>query len=284
MIINALILAGGFGSRLMKDINEDSSERFSHFDGNSKGLIPLPRESLPDLSADDPTIAGYWIEHLSRDQRICTMAIGSNAMHYPQFTAWKAATRRNVLLGHNQSRRDEDRQGTVKDWEYFAKEFQFHGPLVTVACDVLFYGFDLHQAIDFYESHGQHTVLGCYRTDDLTKKGVVSFDDNGRVTAFYETPQEVPAGFRDEGWRCAAFYILSEKANDILLEQFLDEKAAEAQEKKLSHHEARALYDAPGQFIQWLMQKETMYAYTKNSGRFDLGSLKDLEQVVRAEP
>jgi len=276
---HALILAGGFGTRLMQEIAADTSGRYDHLNGSSKGLIPLPETNLIVLPKNDSTIAGYWVDQFKKSERISKVGIGSNRTHYEQFFAWKASNQIDLLLDHNSVEDNKTRNGTVKDWEYFTSKFGLNGPLVTVACDLLFYDFDLNKALDFYEAKEQQTVVGCYKTTDLTKKGIISIDGEGRIKEFYESPGQVPADFKDEGWRCAAFYILNEKANTYHRQDFIQEKEAEAFAKGYDQEQTRALYDSPGQFIQWLINKEPVFAY-KVQGRFDIGSKKDLERML----
>jgi glucose-1-phosphate thymidylyltransferase len=94
---------------------------------------------------------------------------------------------------------------------------------------------------------------------------VVEFKENNRVARVHEKPQEPPSA-----WACPALYFLQPSASERL-DKFVD--SAEN-------------LDELGQFIDFLCQKETVFAFKLNESRLDIGNLdayKEADALLRKE-
>jgi hypothetical protein len=75
-----LFLLGGFGTRLQKDIDADSSS--SHLSNLSKALVPLGRRTILD----------YWITLFQEGGRKEKLLLQTNQHFYQQFIVWSKSS------------------------------------------------------------------------------------------------------------------------------------------------------------------------------------------------
>jgi glucose-1-phosphate thymidylyltransferase len=101
--------------------------------------------------------------------------------------------------------------------------------------------------------------------DNLKKTGVLELDANGRVMRQHEKPEQPQST-----WSCPPLYFLQASAWSKL-DEFI---------------ESSDNIDAPGYFIDYLCQKEDVYAFKLNASRLDIGSVEsyqDADRLMRAE-
>ena len=112
-----------------------------------------------------------------------------------------------------------------------------------------------------------HCVLALPETDDakLKKTGVLSLANDNRVLRLHEKPRR-PAST----WSCPPLYLLQSSARTRLNEYI----------------EISDQSDAPGSFIDYLSQQETVHAVKLDASRLDIGSIEtyqSADKLLRSE-
>jgi len=260
-MINAIILAAGYGTRLESDILKDTSGEFSHLRGVPKPLIPIAGKPLLD----------YWIDDLHKCSRlISNIYIVTNGHFYSQFKAWAENTGfplDNIV--NDGSKKNEERLGAVKDIELVIKEKNINTDVLVIAGDTLFLkDFDLHHFLSHWqriEPNGEssHIQIPYYTLSDhseVSKRGVIELDGTLRlVKKFIEKPKPHET---DSNYAVPPLYLYSRKTLDDL-RTFVKETNVLAER------------DAPGMFVHWLNKKGKPIFVKPVAGRFDVGGLSD---------
>lgn len=253
--MKALLLAGGYGTRLEKDILEDESGKFASLSGVPKPLLPVG--GVPLLTR--------WIR-LLEEAGVTDIIVVTNARYFDHFSKW-SVNHQYVRLLNNGTRSNEERLGAIGDINLAIREFSIEDDLLVIGGDTLFFeDFSLVMVIEQFKSQakagdlvGGGLVLRYTCTDEETnKRGILETDESGRVTAFLEKPLPETTLSRNA---CPCFYILSPQGHS-LIGQFLAEKRDSPLREK----------DAPGNFVPYLCQRLPVFSF-EISGRFDVGGL-----------
>ncbi|EGD77206.1 hypothetical protein PTSG_08298 [Salpingoeca rosetta] len=256
--MRALILAAGYGTRLQRDI--DQSPTYHHLSGVPKPLLPIG--NVPLISR--------WVKELQRHRdRISEILVVTNATNHHLFEDW-ARQFDNITLICDGSTTNETRSGAVAAIQLGASRFQCADDLIVVGGDTLFkQDFHLADKLHEFDSHPDASLLLSYNVDDATTKkcGILEVNTKRQVTAFLEKPGPEATHSR---LGCPCFYILRRTALPHL-ETFLDEHMGKT---------PLATYDAPGNFIRYLIAKHACYA-SQISGRYDVGGLATYVQCNR---
>ncbi len=251
--MKALILGAGFGTRLERDLNADSSGKYGHLRGIPKALLPV----------DGKPLIEYWVEMFRKVPTIEHIYTVCNAVGYSQFCSW--AHRYGFPLEciiNNGRRTNESRKGAVADIAAVVKEKNIEDHLLVVAGDTLCLpDFNLNDLLHYFHlKKGVVVTQYAVRDQDVSNRGIIEVDDNDKVTSFLEKPALEETSSRRA---CPPIYIY-DKATLPLFDNFI------AQESMLGIN----YVDAPGKFIAWVYTKVPAYA-RPISGRFDIGSLNE---------
>ena len=249
--MKSLILAAGYATRLYP-----LTRNFP------KPLLPVAGVTILDrLLADFDGIAAI-------DQHI----IVTNHTFYEQFAAWKNDARydREIILIDDGSVDNASRRGAVMDILHVIEQLGLEENLLVVAGDNVI-DFSFAGLIEFAAMKYSSCITCHYEPSlaALQKTGVVELDENRRVLAMHEKPQQPPSH-----WAVPPFYLY--RAEDIPL-------LFQAASGGCGH-------DAPGNLAAWLCQRTTMYAWELPGKRHDIGDLPSYERVnqlfsaARAEP
>ncbi|ELR22657.1 nucleotidyl transferase superfamily protein [Acanthamoeba castellanii str. Neff] len=262
--VGAVVLAAGYGTRLERDLRQDTS---------GLALVPVGGKPLLD----------YWMEAFERSG-VAPVYVVCNTRHEEHFKRW--AEGRAFPLDHiinDGSTCNEERKGAIGALHLAMKMKDLSGDLLAVAGDTLFdTDFKLEEVIDHFKSLAAgESLITYYEIKDrqeVTKRGIIEVDENDKamimllyyhdqnivesntVTKFLEKPKVEET---ESSKACPPLYIYSKSAVP-LINQYVDEA-----EGKL------ALVDAP---VAWLSARTTIRAH-RLPGRFDIGSLGDYIQA-----
>ncbi|KAJ3206442.1 hypothetical protein HDU82_004515 [Entophlyctis luteolus] len=285
LAFSTMFLAGGYGSRLQRDIDNDTSGRYSHLKGVSKALLPL--RGTPLISHWITLLNAWNVEEKSDAFSGFEPLVICNASNHEQFKEWARTTGfKEASIFNDGTTSNEGRHGAVTDLSLAISYFNLQDPskfkaVLVVAGDTLFLkDFSLKQFVTLAISMGEarkgdkapclvasYTVL---RDIDTLKTGIIETDDTDslrgggaegrRVTSLIEKPDPSETTSR---LACPCFYYLSSDSVG-LVGQFV--KAS------VSRGEPMEKRDATGRFIEWLVRVHPVYT-TSVSGRLDIGGL-----------
>jgi len=255
-MIDVVVLAAGYGTRLEREILADTSGKFDKLRNLPKPLIPLGGKPLLD----------YWIEDLKRcSEWISNIYIVSNDHFYHQFEKWAHARSFPVKNIINDGTSANDRRlGAVADLLLGIEERKnTKSDLLVIAGDTLFLAeFDLRQFISQYHKLESGSLIPYYSLKnhaEVAKRGIIELDDKSRVIGFREKPKPEET---KSNKAVPPLYLFSKEVLP-LVHAFVNDETTTRDER-----------DAPGMFLAWLYKRHPVHA-TAVSGRFDVGGLVD---------
>lgn len=259
-----LILAAGYGSRLERDIREDSSGKFSHLVGVPKPLLPLCGKPLISHWFDLLLRHGFAQEHIH---------VITNAKYHDLLAEWSASVGvpvKNVV--NDGTTTNEGRLGAVRDIELAVERLGLRGePLLVIGGDTLFGAtFSLEAILDIYDRwQDGRSLIVYYRVRDsqVNRTGIIEVDDSqdNRVTSFLEKPDPAQTESR---FATPCFYL------------FRPQVLARVSEYLEACGGNLALADAPGNFVQWIVANDHVGAIEVQK-RIDVGRLSDYISAER---
>ncbi|XP_075173863.1 tRNA N6-adenosine threonylcarbamoyltransferase, mitochondrial isoform X7 [Anomaloglossus baeobatrachus] len=252
--MKAIILAAGYGTRLLKDLQSVNEQKLQDLIGIPKPLLPV--RGFPLIS--------YWIEALKAGQDPKDVFIVTNEMYYGKFKEW-AKNYPSVAVISDGTSTNEERLGAVSCLQLIIETFKIEDSIMVIGGDTLFYeDFHLQDVLKNYDvlyqgNNEANLVLSYICKDEETKKyGIMETDESQRIQAIKEKPLPTDTSSRQA---CPCFYLFS-KYTLPCVKEFLDEKKDAPIDEK----------DAPGHFLSWLVTRKPVYFYSI-SGRFDVGNL-----------
>ncbi|XP_064831909.1 uncharacterized protein zgc:136439 [Oncorhynchus masou masou] len=260
--MKAVILAAGYGTRLQRDVDNDTSGRFKHLAGIAKPLLPVGHCAL----------ISHWVQALNTTGCVDTVFVITNALHHKAFEEW-ALDFPNVKVLSDGTKSNEDRLGAVACLQLTVKHFKIEDHVIVIGGDTLFKEeFSLIKVKENFSDlqamcEDSSLVLSYQCKDAETQKyGILEVDEHLQVLCMKEKP--LPSETKSRR-ACPCFYLFSKKILH-LLDSFLDEnKEAPIEEK-----------DAPGNFLSWLISRKPVYIH-QISGRFDVGNLPSYVECDR---
>jgi len=258
--VDVIILAAGYGTRLEREINQDTSGKFFHLKGVPKPLLPVGGKPLID----------YWIDDLKKcSDLVNNIYVVSNAHFYDLFVNWakvKEFPVNNVVK--DDSTVNGNRLGAVADLCLVLEEKKVNSEILVIAGDTLFLReFDLRGFINHFYKLNADANLICYYVvpnhNEVSKRGVIELNENNQVTKFLEKPK--PETTNSDFAVPPLYLYRKETIQDI--KDFVHK-----------HTKTRDERDAPGLFVAYIYSKKPIFA-TEIPGRFDVGGLEDYEQA-----
>ncbi len=211
--MKAVLLAGGFGSRLEQGATRYSGPNFQQVKdwiiGRSKGLIPINGKPIVEYQLEQILQTGI---------KTKDVYIHSNEAHKADYILW--AIRNNIPPQNVISNGVTDnlnRLEQVKDMILAIEHIGTHTPLLMFACDTLVYGedgnvYDFNNMCTTYGADNQPRVVVYVKGYDLQKHGVVNVDQQGNVVGFEEKPEHPISNLCN-----ASIYLYSpEKLEEII--------------------------------------------------------------------
>ena len=277
----AIVLAGGYGTRLQVDIQNDNSGKYQHLFGLSKALLPLKTENK--------TILDIWLdkEFFNVTDKIVVI---TNNSHFHQFENWAKGRnfpKENIL--NDGTNNNEERLGAVLTLkkaltseisENYLQNFRNEKRsefILFVAGDTL-----LKSTVDILErmvetlENAPEDIAGVVlgykeEAENLRSRGIAELDANNNIINFLEKPS--PSQTES---RTAVPPVYLYRSQTLLLEHinlFLEENAEKSLEER----------DAPGKLVGYLSnQKNIKFRLIPITGRHDVGSLMDYRLCSKA--
>ena len=238
--MDALILAAGYGTRL-GELTKDT---------------PKP---LLDV-AGKPMIE-HIAERLIATGNVDRVIVVTNARFAGHFEEWKKSWPEQnppLLIVNDGTLTNETRLGANGDIQYVIETVPVRNDLLVAGGDNLF-TFDLAPFIEFAAERRAATVLQDVGRLDLAKLyGVVTLDDDERITDFVEKPV-APASTLIS--TCLYYY---DRAHLGLFKRYLT-----------AGHDK----DRTGSFLQWLHHEVPVYGWRSKGEWWDIGDKGELAQV-----
>ncbi|XP_040213080.1 bifunctional protein GlmU-like isoform X1 [Rana temporaria] len=253
--MKVVILAAGYGTRLLKDLQEAKEEQYTKLAGVPKPLLPIGK--VPLIS--------YWVEALKSREDTENIFVVTNELYYSKFKEW-AENYPCVKVINDGTSTNEERLGAVSCLQLVIERFRIDDHVIVIGGDTLFYeDFHLQDVLEKYETlhkgNSQANLVMSYscREEEIRKYGILETDENQKITALLEKPSPTDTTSRQA---CPCFYVFSKHTVPLVKEFLIEKKDAPISEK-----------DAPGLFLSWLVIRKPVYCHTL-SGRFDVGNLE----------
>ncbi len=230
--MKCILLAAGYATRLYP-LTKD----------RPKALLQLGKKTILDRLMDK-------IEEINK---IDEVYIVTNHVFADVFTEWAKSYcgRLPVKVLDDGTTTNDNRLGAIGDMHYVIKEENITDEIFVLASDVIF-DFSLQGLFDLYDTCGSDVISAHYveSIETLQQMGVLSLDDDGRVTEFEEKPKNPKSHYG------APPFYLYRKSTLALINQYLEEGNNP---------------DAPGYFIPWLIDHTDVYAYKFDEDITDIG-------------
>lgn len=245
--MQTLILAAGYGTRLYP-LTKDTP----------KPLLPIAGKPLID----------YLLEKVQNLSDLRALMVITNNKFYPHFQAW-AKQQRNLLVKfeirilNDGTDSNETRLGSMCDIDFALRKEAVDEDLLVVGGDNLF-----NQGLDDFvqtaKKKSPRVTIGLFDLKDKQAAkifGVVSLDEKKRVVSFEEKPQNPKSSLIG-----MCLYYFPKDSLGLIRDYLNDSKRS----------------DTSGDYIQWLLQREDVYALTFQGKWYDIGSLEAYEEAQRS--
>jgi glucose-1-phosphate thymidylyltransferase len=242
--------------------------------GFATRMYPLTRDfPKPLLPVADKPVIDYLMDQLVDLPELRVVHIVGNARFFNHFEDWrrnyiKKIQRKNLSIEiyNDGATANENRRGASVDLQLVLKSVSETSRTLVSAGDNI-YRFSIRPLWQKFLDSRHHYIVALPErdADNLKKTGVLELDANGRVMRQHEKPEQPQST-----WSCPPLYFLHASAWSKL-DEFI---------------ESSDNIDAPGYFIDYLCQKEDVYAFKLNASRLDIGSVEsyqDADRLMRAE-
>ena len=227
--------------------------------GYATRLYPLTKDLHKSLlKVGGTTLLDFIISKIEKVTAIDEIYIITNAKFYTQLKN-HVKNNRSVIVLNDGTTSNDTRLGAIADLQFVIDTLKIEEDILVMAGDNLF-DFELTDFYNFYKTVNSDciTTYEVNSVDDLRKTGVIEIDENKKVISFSEKPENPKSNLA-----VPPFYIYK-KETLPLIEQYLQE----------GHNP-----DAPGNFIPWLIEKKSVFAYKFEGTRYDIGSLESYEKA-----
>ena len=239
--MKALILAAGYATRLYPlTINRP------------KPLLPVGGRPLIDYIMDK-------LEELPELQEIYVV---TNNRFFKNFQEWasKHPSSKKISVINDKTLTNEDRLGAIGDMQLVIKEAKINDDLLIIAGDNLF-SFKMRDFIDFARAHSPGCSIVLHNIgsrEEARKYGVVKIDENNKLLSFAEKPAEPESNLV----AVCIYYFPKNKLSKVA--EYLEQ----------SKHK-----DAPGNYIGWLVQNDSVCGFIFEDEWYDIGDKNIYERI-----
>jgi glucose-1-phosphate thymidylyltransferase len=239
-MINVVLLAAGYATRLYP-LTKD----------RPKPLLPIAGRPILDHTLEK-------LKPLKNLGTVYTITNHRFAEHFEQWASERPAFDIQVIDDETSS--NETRLGAIGDMKFLLDKKGVGGDWLVLGGDNLF-DFSLTHFVDFAEAKKPAVSIGVYDCKDLEAAkqfGLVATDPDGRIQEFQEKPAEPKSTLIA---MCLYFFPQSTLAG---IQEYI--QSGETQ-------------DAPGNYIRWRSEKESVYAYVFEQSWYDIGNLDAYEKA-----
>lgn len=230
--------------------------------GYATRLYPLTENfPKPLLSVGDKTILDHLIDDIDTLGTVDEYVVISNHKFAQHFEDWAKTKNQKITVVDDGTSTNETRLGAVKDIQFAVEKLALDDDMLVIAGDNVL-DFSLTKFISYAREKGTSCIMRYYEADEkrLHKSGVASVDENDRIVAMEEKPENPKSH-----WCCPPFYYYT-KADARLVGEGI---------------KAGCGTDAPGSYIAWLCTKTTVHAMEMPGKRYDIGNLESYEKVQK---
>ena len=230
--------------------------------GYATRLYPLTKtQPKPLLPIAGRPIIDYLLDQLIGISNIDEVVVISNACFYEHFVFWKKKLNYpyKITILNDGSTDDSNKLGAIGDILFAFEKVSMAEDLLILAGDNIF-DFSLSELVKFGSKRGP--TIGAYELGDIrlaSQYGVLKINDSNRIIEFFEKPKQPTSQLVSTG----VYYYPKNAA-------YIFQKYIQSGGNK----------DAPGFFVQWLINFEPSFAYTFSGDWFDIG---DMERYQEAE-
>ena len=243
MGVTAILLAAGYATRLYP-LTQD----------RPKALLPLRHGVMLDEV----------VASVREVPDVTHIILMSNGRFADQFEAWRRANRHeNLLLVNDGTQSAEERLGAIRDIELARRHIHPANDLLIVGTDNLF-EWSLADFVTQAQAHRPHPSIALWKAPsktDATAFGVVTRDEQQRITRFVEKSKQPPS---DDVAVCV-YYFPASMVDSI--KTFLSQGGNA---------------DAPGYFIAWLVERGPVYGVMMPGAWHDIGTVDAYHRVMNA--
>ena len=231
--------------------------------GYATRLYPLTlNRAKPLLPVGGRPIIEYIVEEIIKIPDIDTIYVVTNNKFYKDFVEWEKQGNFNkeIIVINDGTLSDSDKLGAIGDMDLVINKVGVKDNLIVVGGDNLF-GFSLKSFVNFFKSHGLSiAAYKCPEKDKLSQYGLVELDNTSRVVLFQEKPKEPKSDL-------VAICLYGFPAGKLgLIHEYLEG----------GHNK-----DAPGYYLQWLVNKEKVFAFAFQPPWHDIGSPEAYEKAQK---
>jgi glucose-1-phosphate thymidylyltransferase len=244
MPVTVILLAAGYATRLFP-LTRD----------RSKALLPL----------GEGVILDEVLKSVDSVPDVRKRLLVTNHRFAEQFRRWQRAQRTDVQIVDDGTETPETRLGAIRDLELARTQGAAEGDLLVVGTDNLF-SWPLRGFIVKAQRHRPHASIALWEApskESARPFGVVSLDGTSRITAFVEKSPNPPS----TAVALAVYYF--PEAMCGMIQQFIT---------------GGGNTDAPGYFLEWLVQRARVYGVMMRGTWYDIGTRQTYETVVRDWP
>jgi len=241
--VKALILAAGYATR----------------------LFPLTKDfPKPLLEVGGQTILDHLMDQLETVQNLSQVHVVTNSRFTRHFNDWAQAYDGPLPLTiiDDGTSSNEDRLGAVGDIRFAIEASNLADELLVCAADNILQ-FPLAKFVAAFKANPVTYI--CVRSiediEDRKRRGIVLLDADNQVLEFEEKPDNPKSN-----WAVPPFYIYPAKTLKRV-QEFLD---------------GGGTSDAPGHFVEWLCQKDPVFAYKIEGEILDIGNHDSLAEARSA--
>ncbi len=228
--------------------------------GYATRMYPLTENfPKPLLDIKGKTIIDYLIDDLEENNLIEKYVIVSNHKFIEHFNKWRETRKENITVIDDGSEDNDHRLGAVKDIWFAIEKGRIEDDILVLAGDNLL-DFSLKGFVDFSNKKNGNAVMRYFENEvnRLKRTGVAVIDENSLITSMEEKPKEPKAN-----WAIPPFYIFRKEYLHKIKEGI----------------ESGCKVDAPGGFIEWFANRNSVYAYLMPGKRIDIGNLDDYYKI-----